>query len=646
MTESKQTNRHIILIALANVLVLCLCALLWNCVFARNPVYEEQIVVTQTPFELSVDSVQRYSWTVSYVGGLPDMTLRIVDDTDAMVYETRIYAADVTEDGRFVSMVETEETMPLAVGTAYTARFYLDDGSEYTGQAYVALYGGQASLALWFGIVCVCALAICNLILALAWQAGRRADGAGRTSLILVVAIFVLLGLLMNVIYPPMDVPDEENHLRTTYYWSGRILPDDGGDVQGEAADYVIFNVPTGVRQSMGNLPVTQQIYSYWYDQEYGNDISTQALWSYNGAGNYVGYGYTPAILGLTAARALHASYQTILLVGRICNYLVFLLLVVLTCKVAPDLRMATLAIAGLPSTIWLAASYSYDGWNLGFSMLFVAYLWRLTTHKEQIGLRQIIMMVLLLLAFAPIKYIYVILALLVFAIPARQWKNRKVLIGAILIGGVGAVIALRSRIAEAIDYLTTSKTDTRGLEQNLSGEPYNVSYVLHHPLETALTFVQTFYTDLEKMVNRMLVGEFHSDYVPGYLAMALGILFVLLLLVATRESLQGRERISKGTKTIWIYRIVLALGICAVYGSFLFLYSYYRNGEIGVISGVQGRYFLPLILLLAPAGSARLATSTGKWMDRHRIQPMQLWAAALYVGLLVLLCRMPGFVL
>lgn len=637
----RRTSTYLLVGVLANVLVLGLCALLWSNVITRMPVYEEQIVTTRILFRISLDQIRHYSWTVSDARSLQDMTFAIADADDDTVYETRLYASDVAGDGLYTPMIDVDDTVPVTADAEYVVHFYLDDGSEYTGQAFVAFYGGQASLAVWYGVVCVIAVVICNLILALAWQAGNGTNG---TISVLVVSVLVLLGILVNIIYPRMNVPDEDNHLRATYYASGQILSDDPGDLENDNDSYTIYCIPNGVRESMGKLPAVQQIYSFWYDQEYGNDISAQELWSYNSAGNYASYCYLPAAIALTAARALHASYQVILLIGRICDYMVFLLLVALTCRVAPDLRMAVLAIAGLPSTIWLAASYSYDGWNLGFSMLFIAYLWRLTTHQEQIGLRQIVMMVLLLLAFAPIKYIYVILALLVFAIPARQWKNRKALLIAILVGGIGAVIVLRSRITEVLGYLLTSQTDTRGLGQNLSGEPYTVSYVLHHPLQTVLTFVQTCYTDCEKMFERMLVGEFYSDYVPAYLSIMLVVLFLLLLLIATRDTLAGRDHTGRGVRTAWCYRGVLLLSVLAVYGSFLFLYSYYNKERIGVISGVQGRYFLPIVLLLAPAGSARLATHCSAWLERHAVRSMLLLAALLYVSLLVLLCRMPGF--
>lgn len=452
---------------------------------------------------------------------------------------------------------------------------------------------GTYSLGQFLG-ACVLALVIVNLAFLLFV---RRLTGNREYALIGV--ILLLLGLFVNALYPSLGVPDEVGHFTATYGLSEQFYAATEADA---VVDVMEVNYPT--------------------------------------------YGYLPAVLAVTVGRVLSVPYEALLVLGRMANDIAFLFLTYLSCKAAPDLSMAILTIAGLPSTIWLVASYSYDGWNLGFCMLFIAYLWRLTTRQDQrIGIREILVMVLLLLAFAPIKYIYVILGLLVFAIPGERWRNRKVIIGAVVACGIGGVIALRSRLAEVLELLFTSTTDIRGLSQGLSGEPYTISYVVHHPIPVLCTLIKTLYIEFEDMLDRMLVGEFGSSLVPGYLVVILGVLLVLLLLVSTRESLAGRAQTGRGTWIAWYYRGVLALGILAVYGSFLFLYSYYNKGRIDTISGVQGRYFLPLILLLAPAGPARLAVRCADWLENHRIRPVQILAALFYVAVLVLLCRTPEFV-
>lgn len=439
--------------------------------------------------------------------------------------------------------------------------------------------------------LCICGVAVtvCNLALWMFLQGGIMTVQK-RTVLMLV--ILLLLGILSNAAIPSTNVPDEETHYEVT------------------------------VRLSEDPASITDR-----------------------GGVSYPIYCYLFSAASLAIGRVVGISGQTFMILGRMANYVLFLALMVLSCKVAPDLRLAVWAIAALPSTIWLAASYSYDGWNLGFSILFVCYSWWMATRSSRVGLRELVLYAVILVAFAPIKYIYVLLGLLIFAVPRQRWQNLKGILIGMMILMAGFVIVMRARLVEIIAGLTSSTADPRGLEQGLSGTAYTISYVVRHPASVLMTFARTLFDNTETMTERLLVGEFHSDYVPDYLTVALGVLFVALMLLSTRESLVGRERTGHPRWTALVYRATLVLGILGVYASFLFLYSYYNEGQIGEISGVQGRYFLPLVLLLAPAGSARLSGACCDWMDRHEVSWEQLWAAIVYVGMLVTLCRTAGFV-
>lgn len=633
--EKRTTTYRCVISILANLVVVLLCAALWGEVVRDLPVRQEQIITNETSFTLSLDRIYGYSWSIDVPNDLEDLTVVIQDSVGNSLLTEAVHVDDPDDIGVFAPMTMLTDPIDVGEGNLYTACIYDEDGNLHTDRVSVALYGQEASLVEWFAAVCVLVLLITNLALVIAFRASEL---SGKQRGLLLIAVMLLIGVLCNAAYRPLNVPDEQDHYAVTYNLSAviyRLVPD-----QRET----LFMQP-GIWQSKENLPTGQQIYSFWYDTSYGNDPCYQETTHYFGIANYPRYGYIPGSLAVAICRLVQAPYQMLLIAGRMANYIAFLLLMVICNQVAPDLRMAIWAIAALPSTVWLAASYSYDGWNLGFSMLFICYMWRITTYRKNVGIRELIGFALLLVAFAPIKYIYVILALLIFAIPLDHWQNLKGIVAGVIIAFIGLVIAMRSRLQEVIQLLMTSTSDTRGLEQGLSGESYTVSYVIRHPLQVILTFAKTFYTDAETMIERLLVGEFHSGYVPGYLTMVLGILFVILMLYSTRESLPKRDRINHSKIAIWVYRLVFVLGIFAVYGSFLFLYSYYNKDQIGVISGVQGRYFLPIILLLAPAGSARLADQSYIWLHKKGISREQILAAFLYVSLLVVLCRIPGFI-
>lgn len=437
------------------------------------------------------------------------------------------------------------------------------------------------------GVSYILSIVICNLALWLFLQ-GRGMSERDRT--ILMAVILLLLGLLSNVAFEVLRVPDEGHHYAVAYQLFGRIDP----------------SVET---------------------------LTVESNW----------YAYLPSAIGLEIGRALGLSGDFLHILARMCSQIVFLVLIVISCKVAPDLRMAVWAIAALPATVWITASYSYDSWNLGFSILFICYLWRLVAHGQRVGMRELIWCALLFIAFAPVKFIYGLLALLVFAIPRERWHNIRQIQIAIVAAAAVLLVVMRGQILSALSFMSSNSYDSRGLDTGLSGATYSLSLALQHPLDTIMTFVQTMFVGVEPLTQRLLVGEAWSDSVPEYLTAILAVLFISVLLMATRETLAGRDSIHHSPWTMLVYRVTFVLGVLAVFVSFLFVYSYYNEGQIGVISGLQGRYFLPWVLLLVPAGSARLSVHCHDWMDRHEITVDQIWAVFVYIGVIVTLCRMVG---
>lgn len=433
----------------------------------------------------------------------------------------------------------------------------------------------------------ILSLVICNLALWLFLQ-GRGMSVRGQT--ILMTVILLLLGLLSNVAFEALRVPDEGFHYAQAYHLFG-------------------YADPSGEAYTVG---------SNWY-------------------------AYLPSAIGLEIGRVLGLSADLSHIMARMSSQLVFLVLILLACKVAPDLRMAVWAIAALPATVWITASYSYDSWNLGFSILFICYMWRLAAHSQRVGIRELVLCGLLFIAYARIKFIYGLLALLVFAIPRERWHNLRQIQIAITAAVAVLLFFMRGSILYAISTLSGDHYDSRGLDTGLSGTTFSLPLALHHPMETIMTFVQTILVGVEPNIQRLLVGEAWSDSVPGYLTAILAVLFICVLLMATRETLAGRDSIRHPQWTMLVYRVTFLLGVLAVLVSFLFVYSYYNEGQIGVISGLQGRYFTPWVLLLVPAGSARLSVRCHDWMDRHEIAVWQVWAMFVYVGVIATLCRMVG---
>ena len=443
--------------------------------------------------------------------------------------------------------------------------------------------------------------------------------------------------MLYNFIMPKACVPDEGIHFSQTYAYANRLL---GREVSSGRYTNVY---ESGIRRLTGDVHA-QNVYDFWTDWNYGNQDNTQKIEKYVVSNVVPFYAYLPATIALTVARVVNAPYQIILLSGRIFNLAFFALLCLLSMKCYRPMRYAIAAIAMLPSTIWLVASYSYDGWNLGFCILFVAICLRIREQQCGMRLRDIGALLVVLLAFVPVKYIYVTIALTVFVIPFSQWKDKRLLGGCVLAVVVLVATMAMIRGPEILSYLTSSNMDVRGRLADGTSNHYTVGWVLHHPGYVMMVYCKTAIQYTDRFITKGMVGEFFNLYVPTFLTAAVIVIFGLLMLTNNEtDSVCSKCRL----KSI----LILVLGCAAVYSAFLFIYSNITEPVIGTVEGMQGRYFIPFLIFLPLIFySKRITEFLQKGKDKIGLRQIGTHEMLLYLMLLLNLwiafCKFAGLML
>lgn len=410
------------------------------------------------------------------------------------------------------------------------------------------------------------------------------------------VPLCLLFGVLSSLIYKPLGVPDENIHFAEAYHLSNELM----GREDQENYPYHVYYYESGIFRSIQEENTAQALYRFYCNYTYGNESVEAESQTDSFVHAYVTYEYYPAAMGILIVRLLRLPYQWIYLIGRGVNILIYSLVLALAMRICNGLELAIAAIGLLPSSIWIATSFSYDGWNLAFCMLFVAYCVRLTCSSRETRILDIVLGLIIFALFAPIKMIYMILGLLFVAIPLRKWKNKKQVVIAAAAMFTGTIIALRSRLQEAMSLLLTASTDTRGLKQGLNGEPYTLGWVVHNLPYTYQVFLKTFLNNCGVILEKIAIGEWYYSLVPtGIVFGILAVLFLSLLL--TFESSQNVGMVNNMPwKRLRVFAaIAFGIGVFMIMATFLFSYSYRPNYGIGEISGVQGRYFLPLLILV-----------------------------------------------
>lgn len=545
-----------------------------------------------------------------------------VDDQDYQFGDLRISLTDA--DGKtlldqqissaycgrwsYGEKIDLLKTVSLQRGSTYTLSF--ESGGHPYDCVTVRLYEESISILPYYLVVCALLLFL-EMLCLFAFLRGIRHRNLA------VVSVMLILFALCMIVTPPLGIPDEPTHFSATYYVAGKLM--------GQGTEQGVPIRETGAVRGPGGVQLQEGL--NFFTDTTGNETAPEGAAYAVSASGVPSYCYLPGAVGVLLARLLHLPWQWIIVLGRLTNGMFAVLITLLAVRLLPSARYAILGYSMLPSCIWLYDSFSYDVWSLSLTMLFVVLILRLREQDRDVRLLDLVLPAVILVLFAPIKYVYVVLGLAVLLIPRRHWKKRLVLpILGIFLAVAAAMLLLRGR--EFIGLLTTGQRDTRSNAYVNGLEAYTIGYVVRHPLNTLLVFLNTLITKTQSFADRMVSGELYTTL--PVLIMVCGIVLVGLIFACGMRGMHFRKRERAYAAVIFI------LGCAAVYAAFLFVYSGIPASGIGVIDGMQGRYFLPFLpMLFVVLHSDRMTQRLDRVTENWNVSTEQ--------GLLLLLIALNG---
>lgn len=206
--------------------------------------------------------------------------------------------------------------------------------------------------------------------------------------------------------------------------------------------------------------------------------------------------------------------------------------------------------------------------------------------------------MVLLGIAIAPCKIIYATIPLLALAIPTNRFSLKKnslaFKITLVVCIFLSIVVA---RLGSIEPPVAVSDLDMRGTE---SGHFYNVSFAFENPFAFLALIARTldaifdFY--LQSLAGGSL-GWFQANLIlPSFY-------LIPVLLLALLGSQEQRPDVSAPSIPRWM---LLTAAFVSIAGSVASMWISWTFDTEGVIQGVQGRYFLPVLPLILLALKTR----------------------------------------
>lgn len=458
---------------------------------------------------------------------------------------------------------------------------------------YVA-FSASKSVLLVAGIAVI-------LVAALAWLLFVKAKRENHFIQRVFLGAFLVAGCFYLIIFPPNSVPDEIFHFQASYKYSDMMLGEDvsNSEITIRNEDKVLFDDRrtsvslTHCNDVLGNV-------SLFATQDGSAAVAVQS--SFSIVDNPPQTKLASAF-GITLGKVLGLGAYPLYYLGRLFNLILLAVLVYFSVKITPVGKNVFMAVALLPMTLHLAASYSYDPAIIGMSFLLTALCLKAIYETGNIEKKLLVGIGVLVFLIVPCKVIYACTAFLVLLIPKERFASRKVCIaikaGMVLIGIFALLLfKLPSLISlagvPAVGASTVPSVEQFDVRGNETGHFYTLSDVLADPIGVLLLYVVSFgdigYWYVESAIGQSL-GWFQDDIIASDLV---SIAFVIILLVASLKS-SDDDRVISGILRMTLIAIVLVVWLLAS-ASMLLGHTFVGDPHI---MGVQGRYILPVLPLL-----------------------------------------------
>ena len=380
------------------------------------------------------------------------------------------------------------------------------------------------------------------------------------------------LGITLSVITPVLDTPDEQVHLsRAMNIARGNINLDNQEEHLLISQDY--FEIYKNFKKPLNQIDLFTK-------------KSSEKLVSFNGETDfrqtnaYWFIGYIPQALGLVIGKIFHLNLGLMFYLGRALNVLAYALLAVIAIKLSGKYKQLMLLIAMLPMNLFLAASYNQDGVSLGIIYLLIGLFIHYLNREKKIGYADVGLFTILLMVTATTKLPYILLGLLLLFIPRSRWKSKGVQyssIGAVLSIFIVAILwfSLYQQIHPI--HLRT------GVQISVTEQ---IRFILSNPIK-----------GFGAVLIEMALSPFKSAMLFnfGWLDLIFDKLYVLYIVLITVSILSNLEKTDFSKRMLWGLGIVslLIVGIIS-----LSLYLTWTAVGLGIVEGVQGRYYLGVYLL------------------------------------------------
>ncbi|RIV22286.1 DUF2142 domain-containing protein [Fibrisoma montanum] len=400
----------------------------------------------------------------------------------------------------------------------------------------------------------------------------------------------MVFGLMFIYFTPPFQVADEPRHFARAYQLAERGLSACRLIPARDSLPLSFVQVDKQVSYLIGKEET--KISRTRINQLMEIPLRPEQRAFYANVPNYSPVAYLPQIIIIAILRVSESSIVTMMYWARLMGLLAWLSISFIALRWLPGAKLIFFVIALLPMTLAQASSTSADGMTIALAFLTTAYYFRLAYSKQQVTITQILLGVVLIVALTATKFVYGTLLLLHLLIPKSKFGSPTLFWASFVSTGTIAVISLILLFVSLY-----SNTPANSMSSSVAGGPVRfpqVDFLLANPLSYPKILIATV-SKHALLYGLSFVGVFGwlDTVMPLYTYV---IAYVMLLAVIVCNG-DGQLPINWKHKILFLFVFFLTLtGLLFAVSSDL-----RENPKASfVINGIQGRYFLPVAMLLA----------------------------------------------
>ncbi len=540
--------------------------------------------------------------TRNYIRENPQYMLNFEKQTNSKDKEYSIYIKfeDLSGAEKFYSLKTTN------LNEAVNDTLYIDgEAKNNISLAFQDLYKSNIRCIIYIGILFILVVGVIVISIIIYTKKNIKVE-----NLFLMIVPFLCIFFLLSM--PTFKNHDEYYHWLKAYEvseWHLKTPNNDG--IQGSMMPGAVAGVMPIDWATMDYSQVKEKLHIRLDEED-------KVLLNPETAALYSFVQYIPQAIGITISRFFTNNVYLITYAGRFFNMLVSVLLLYLAIKIMPFGKKLLLIPAMIPIAIEGFSSLSPDAMTISMSFLYIAYILHLTfVNEEKIKLKEKILLLIMSVIIALCKIVYIPLVGLILIIPKEKFKNNKnKIFNFCVIAGTALILNL-IWLKIASGYLA----DFREGDSKIK-----VLLALQNPIQ----YVQNVLYTINLNGSSYLMSLFGADLGWGelvklYAIVPYFILAIYLFVAITDEELKNKF---KTYQLVWIALITITT-ILLVFTS---LYVQWTPIGKDSISGVQGRYFLPILpLVMLLLGSVLKVKTTYKVENINKFVAISILVLQIY---------------